>query len=212
MRQNSNYAQLILCGGEGRRMAPAYSQKALAIFNGRPLIEHALDKQIPQNDAVLISCGPPHSESHSKAPQHAIQTVLDNSPIACKPLNDGSEQHLGPLAGILSGLEYCIQHRPDCQYLLVSPVDTPKQPPDLGLQLLNAVHAQGDQIIVSECRGRTHPLHSLWPVRAHHSLGRYLDRGERRVMGFIEHFGVQRLAFPDSEAFRNINSPEDLSS
>lgn len=212
MQERSSYAQLILCGGEGRRMASAYEHKALAVFQGRTLIEHTLDKQIPSHDAILLSCGPALGhEPDSAKKQQALSEILSLGNIPCEPIFDQSEQHLGPLAGILSGLEYCIQHRPQCQHLLVCPVDTPEQPSGLGKALLALATSHPEHIIVSECQGRTQPLHSLWPIALHRRLEQYLNSGERRVMGFIKASPYQTLRFPDSEAFRNINSPEDLS-
>ncbi|GAA6152520.1 molybdenum cofactor guanylyltransferase [Pseudoteredinibacter isoporae] len=208
-----NYAQLILCGGEGRRMASAYAQKALAEFHGHPLLSHALSKQQASTEAVLVSCGPkPAHHTEITLRHEAMQALLNDSKVPTETLYDASDLHLGPLAGIFSGLDYCIQQRPYCEHLLVSPVDTPRQAPDLGQQLLAASRQAPKHIIVSECEGRLHPLHSLWPVAAYQSLEDYLSRGERRVMGFIERFGYESLNVPDPDSFQNINSPEDLSS
>ncbi|WP_299982694.1 molybdenum cofactor guanylyltransferase [uncultured Pseudoteredinibacter sp.] len=204
-----NCASVILCGGQGRRMKQAYDNKALAQYRGRSLLEHALQKQM--NGNVLLSCGP---KPFSAEIENALKTIIQQAPLKPTLLYDGSTEHQGPLAGILSALEFCTLKRPDIDALLVSPIDTPRQTPSLNKQLLKEAELgnseQRSNIILAECAGRTHPLHSLWPLSCLTELKTYLESGERRVMGFIRQWGYRSVNFDNAESFKNINSPEDL--
>lgn len=204
-----NCASVILCGGEGRRMKQAYDNKALAQYQGRSLLEHALEKQM--EGVILLSCGP---KPLSAALEKKLETTIGQLPREPSLLCDESKEHQGPLAGILSALEYCAQQLPEIDVLLVSPIDTPRQTPSLHKQLLKRAELgnseQRSNIILAECAGRSHPLHSLWPINCLTELRAYLESGERRVMGFIRQWGYHSVNFDNAESFKNINSPEDL--
>lgn len=204
-----NCASVILCGGEGKRMKQAYDNKALAEYQGRSLLEHALEKQT--EGVILLSCGP---KLFSKVIENELETVIGQLPLEPTLLYDDSKEHQGPLAGILSALEYCAQQLPEIDALRISPIDTPRQTPSLHKQLLKEAELgnseQRSNILLAECAGRTHPLHSLWPINCLTELRAYLESGERRVMGFIRQWGYRSVNFENAESFKNINSPEDL--
>lgn len=190
-------------------MKQAYDNKALAQYQGRSLLEHALEKQM--EGVIILSCGP---KPFSKVIEKELETVIGRLPLEPTLLYDGHREHQGPLAGILSAIEYCTLERPEIDALFVSPIDTPSQRPSLHKQLLKEAELgnseQRSNIILAECAGRTHPLHSLWPLSCLSELKAYLESGERRVMGFIRQWGYRSVNFENAESFKNINSPEDL--
>lgn len=189
-------------------MAPAFTHKALAIYHNKTLLEHALTRLSAPTENTLISCGPISKQSlwhHELAPR------LSDLGINSRAVFDSSEQHQGPLAGILSGLQYCQRNRPSTMMLLVSPVDTPKQPLNLAQKLLNQYSVSPGKIIAAQVKGRIQPLHSLWPITALGPLNSYLEQGERKVMAFLSSHGFSTVDFSNTEEFSNINTPDDLS-
>lgn len=188
-------------------MAPAYAFKALALFQGKPLLEHALTNLDKTPDDILISCGPRNRQTLW---EDQLVPMLSSINISNQPVFDHSDQQQGPLAGILSGLQYCQQHRPDCEALLISPVDTPKQPRELPERLLSQYSFAPKKIISAQANGRIQPLHSLWPLAALDPLRDYLEKGERRVMAFLSSYGYHTVDFQHTDDFHNINTPDDL--
>ncbi|MBB3194036.1 molybdenum cofactor guanylyltransferase [Roseateles terrae] len=80
---------LILCGGRGSRMGGV--DKPLEVFQGRPLVQHVLDRMAPQvGGRVLIS-----ANRH-----HEVYAALGYPVVA-----DGLSDFQGPLAGMLAGME-----------------------------------------------------------------------------------------------------------
>jgi molybdenum cofactor guanylyltransferase len=55
-----------------------------------------------------------------------------------------------------------------------------------------------------------HPTFGLWPVELRDDLRAALAAGLRKVVAWTEPHGCARARFPDSQAFFNVNTPEDL--
>lgn len=99
----------IYAGGNSRRFG---SDKALALLAGKPLIEHVIDRLLPQVQALVI-CGR-YLPSH---PQ-----------VEDRPARD-----LGPLGALCGALDYAAAHHFDA--VLTSGCDLPYLPIDLGERL-----------------------------------------------------------------------------
>lgn len=101
----------VLAGGQSRRFG---SDKAVATWRGRPLIDHVIASLRSQVDTLLI-CG---REWHREmwTPDH--------------PRPD-----LGPLGGINAALAHAARH--DMDYVLTVPCDVPTLPPALLRQLIS---------------------------------------------------------------------------
>lgn len=99
----------IIAGGRSSRFG---SDKACALLNGRPLLDHVLVGLRDQTDAIVI-CG---------------QDVS-----GCVSLADRPRPEMGPLAGLASALFYAAQHGFDG--VLTSACDTPLVPEDLAERL-----------------------------------------------------------------------------
>lgn len=102
----------IVAGGRSTRFG---SDKALAVLDGRPLIEHVIAGMAPQVDEILV-CGREWS---------GLPSVPD------RPRPD-----LGPLGGIAAALAYAGQHGFDM--VLTAGCDVLPVPPDLAARLLPA--------------------------------------------------------------------------
>jgi molybdopterin-guanine dinucleotide biosynthesis protein A len=100
---------IVLAGGAARRFG---SDKALALIDGRPLIEHAIAALAPVVDRIAISG----------------RTYKDYSGLPDRP-----EPGLGPLGGLNAALHHAADH--GFAGVLSVPCDVPAYPPGLLTQL-----------------------------------------------------------------------------
>ncbi len=95
----------VLAGGASRRFG---SDKAQALIDGRPMLDHVLDALRPQVDAVVV-CGR----------QWRGEVMLD----------DLRSERIGPLAGLEAALDHAARH--GFAAVLTVPVDSLPLPADL---------------------------------------------------------------------------------
>lgn len=179
---------VILAGGRATRMGG--HDKGLIALNGEPLYLHVLSRLKAQVNEVMISA-------------NRNQTMYAQS--GCRIISDVDTSFPGPLAGILSGL-----HASPSEWVAFVPCDVPALPCDLVNRLwqareeANAAYATDGE--------RPHPTLVLINKNLIESLEAYLHLGNRKLMLFMEQVGANAVSFSDQpEAFRNMNSPEDLS-
>ncbi|MBE7181025.1 MAG: molybdenum cofactor guanylyltransferase MobA [Terriglobus roseus] len=183
---------LILAGGRARRMGGG--DKTLLRLGGRTLLEQVVERLGPQCGAGL-----------------ALSANGDPARFAGFPgpiLPDPLPGQLGPLAGVLAGLEYAAAHG-IAQVVSVSG-DAPFLPEDLVVRLQVAMPGSG--LAFAASGARQHPTIALWPPAVRVDLRTYLERGERRVGAFIECRGAVAATWPivPADPFLNVNTPEDL--
>ncbi len=177
---------LILAGGEGRRVGGA--DKGLLDYRGKPLVAHVIDRLAPQVDALLIS---------------ANRNLDDYLDFGYPVLTDASAERLGPLAGIAAGLRAC-----ETPWLVVCPCDCPHLPLDLVAQLMAGI---GDApLAIATTPEGTQPTFILCRRGLLPALDVWLAAGERKVMGWCRAQGAIEVDFPDSAAFANFNTLQDI--
>lgn len=115
----------------------------------------------------------------------------------------------GPLEGLASGLAAVRADR-----VLLAACDMPFLPEAL-LRFLAAQPDVADVIVPCGPSGRE-PLLALYHRRLLPALHVALERGERRMMGFLASSGARLIPWtvvraydPEGRAFRNLNRPED---
>lgn len=177
---------LILAGGEGRRVGGA--DKGLLDYRGKPLVAHAIERLAPQVGTLLLS-----------ANRHLDDYLDFGYPV----LTDASVDRLGPLAGIQAGLAAC-----ETPWLAVCPCDGPQLPLDLVARLMAGIGQAA--LAIAATRDGAQPTFMLCRRDLLPQLTAYLDAGERRVAAWCRARGAVEVAFPDSAAFRNLNTPADL--
>lgn len=187
---------VILAGGLARRMGGG--DKPLIELGGRPILAHVIERLRPQCAALALNAnGDP-----ARFGAFGLAVVAD-------PL----EGFVGPLAGVLAGLDYFAHEPPGAGAVLSVPGDTPFLPRDLAAHLARAREQAGAEIAVASSGGRVHHAVALWPASLREPLRRALaDEGERRVSAFIARHSnvvVDWLAEP-FDPFFNVNRPEDL--
>jgi molybdopterin-guanine dinucleotide biosynthesis protein A len=186
---------VILAGGKATRMAG--QPKGLLPLGDTTLIRQVIKRAAPQVDHLLIS-------SNDPLPEY-IQTGL---PV----IADNKAGHLGPLAGIVTAMEWASKTAPDAEWLVSFAVDTPFFPLDLVNRLQQAAQAKVD-IIYPEHGGYRHPTLSLWRISQAPALKQALIDDQLYKMGAwlkrAPSLAVDLNPLPD-HSFFNINTPEDL--
>ena len=177
---------LILAGGEARRMGGL--DKTLLRVGGVTLLDHVIARLRPQVSHLALSAnGDP-----ARFDGCGLPVLTDATP------------GLGPLAGVLSGLEWA--DALGCDALLTVPGDTPFIPDDLARRLLPAP-------AVAASGGRVHHAVALWAVSCRMALRAHLRAGgTRSVSGFGRTLPMREVVFAqaDGDPFFNVNTPEDL--
>ena len=196
---------VVLAGGEGRRMGPG-PLKPLRPLAGRPLVAHVVERLRPQvMDLVVVANDPLPGLDRLGVP-----VVPDPPEILRAAAREG--RRLGPLAGVLAGMEWARRHHPHAGWILTAPADTPFLPLDLSVRLCGHMHVpEPDVLMVRHGRRREHTL-AVWSVGLADDLRRaILGEGMRRVEAFAGRYRLAELAWPGSAApFLNVNTPAEL--
>lgn len=180
---------IILSGGRATRMNSI--DKGLVLLQQKPLVQHLIERLIPQVDEILIN---------------ANREIAQYQTFGYTVLQDEIKGFLGPLAGFNIGLKHA-KH----DYLLTVPCDSPLLPLDLVQRLMVALLKHHADIAVASSDGNTHPVFSLCKKSVLPSLTAYLELGERRVSAWQKSQHYIEVDFSDcGEAFINLNTPDDL--
>jgi molybdenum cofactor guanylyltransferase len=197
---------VILAGGEGRRMGPG-ALKPLRLLAGRPMVAHVVERLRPQvMDLVVIANDPAPAFRTLQAP-----VIPDPPDIERRARKDGRK--LGPLAGILAGMEWARAHHPHAGWILTAPADVPFLPLDLTVRLCGLMHVpEPDVLMVRHGRRREHTI-AVWSVKLAADLRHaILYEGVRRVEDFARRHAFTELVWPDgTAAFLNVNTPVEFS-
>ncbi len=194
-------AGVLMAGGQSRRMGGG--DKCLRPLAGKPILTHVIDRVRPQvGPLVLNANGDP------------ARFAGFGLPVVADAVGDFA----GPLAGVLTGLEWAAEQAPGCTWLASFATDAPFLPEDLVARLLAAVEAEGGEMACAASQGRDHPVFGLWPLRLRHELRRAMVAEDmRKVDLWTARFKLVRVDFPLVETpagpldpFFNANRPEDL--
>ncbi|CAN5861296.1 molybdenum cofactor guanylyltransferase MobA [soil metagenome] len=197
---------VVLAGGEGRRMGPG-PVKPLRLLDGRPLVAHVVERLRPQvMDLVVVANDPLPG-------LRALKVAMIADPPDIQQAAEREGRRLGPLAGILAGMEWARAHHPHAGWILTAPTDTPFLPLDLTVRLCGLMHVpEPDVLMVRHGKRREHTL-AVWSVKLAADLRRaLLEEGLRRVETFAERYVLAELVWPGGAApFLNVNTPAELS-
>lgn len=186
---------MILAGGLASRMGGG--DKALIEAAGETMLSRVVARLAGQCETTLLNAnGDPARFSAYGLPV----------------LADVVEGYCGPLAGVLTGLEWLRRQAPDRRWLLTVAADTPLFPLDLASRLGCAAAAENAEIAVACSDGRTHPVFGLWSVELAEDLRRaILQDGERRLNAWVKSRRLATVAWPTTpyDPFFNVNTPDD---
>lgn len=197
---------VVLAGGEGRRMGPGVL-KPLRVLAGRPMVAHVVERLRPQVMELVIVANDP-------APEFcALGVPVISDPADVQEAAQREGRRLGPLAGILAGMEWALEHHPHCGWIVTAPADVPFLPLDLTVRLCGLMHVpEPDVLMVRHGKRREHTL-AVWSVKLARDLRRaILEEGMRRVETFAQRYAFEELVWPGNAApFLNVNTPAELS-
>ena len=195
MQKNEQISALILAGGRGSRMG--HVDKGLQPFRGTTMVQHVLERLAPQVGSVAIN---------------ANQNLAAYAAFGVPVWPDETTGFAGPLAGLEAGLRQCAT-----PYLVSAPCDSPFLPADLASRLFDALQSQGADVALAVTqeagmRKQPHPVFCLVKTSLLPVLSRYLLEGGRKMDGWYADLKVAEVLFEDSDAFRNINTLDELHS
>lgn len=193
---NPHVAGVILAGGLSRRMGGG--DKCLRPIGGQPILARIIERARPQVAALVLNAnGDP------------ARFAAFDLPVAA----DVVEGFAGPLAGVLTGLEWAARHAPQCRWVASFASDAPFLPRDLVARLLTAVERVGADLACAASLAQAHPVFGLWRVDLAEPLRRALvEEGIHKVDRWTARYKLVQVEFPAEpvDPFFNTNSPEDL--
>ncbi|HET7364051.1 MAG TPA: molybdenum cofactor guanylyltransferase MobA [Burkholderiales bacterium] len=178
---------IILAGGLGRRMGGV--DKGLQLLHGKPMIAHVLARLAPQVADIVINA----NQNHERYAAFGHRVVPDEI-----------SGFAGPLAGLHAGL------RAVAQPLAVTvPCDSPFLPADLVARLQSRLG--NNDLAVAKTGDQPHPVFALVRRTVVDNLQVFLASGGRKIDAWYASLKVVEVLFDDeADAFRNINTPEEL--
>lgn len=187
-------AGVIVAGGKGLRLG---GDKPLRAFGGATLLKAVIERAGPQVDQLAIN-----------APREALSRYRALLEDDFEILTDDEPGDIGPLAGILAGLDWA--ERRHAAWLATFPSDTPFLPRYLVERLLAS--SRGSVPVAASDGERLHGLCAVWPVRSRAALRDAVHNAEMRSLRqAIAHLGGVECVFEGRAAdFMNVNTPEDL--
>ena len=171
--------------------------KNLRLLGGRPILDRVIERLQPQVGRLILNA--------NGDPGRFARTGLPVVP-------DSVEGFVGPLAGVLAGLDWAAASVPSAMWIVTAATDAPFLPADLVARLVVATE-EGAELVCAASHGQPHPVIGLWAVRLREDLRRaVVEEGLRKVDAWTARHRLAVVDFPafPVDPFFNINSPEDL--
>ena len=192
----SDVVGVLLAGGQSRRMGGG--DKCLRTLGGKTLLSHVIDRAQPQVGSLILNAnGDP-----SRFAKFDLTVVTD--------VFAGFH---GPLAGVLTGMEWTMTHVPDANWIATFATDAPFFPSDLVVKLATGIESGKAQLACAKSGDRTHPVFGLWPLTLVDDLRTALvDEELRKIDAWTARYSLVEVPFPTDpfDPFFNLNRPEDL--
>lgn len=185
---------VLLAGGQSRRMGGG--DKNQLELGGKSLMQHVLDRVERAGGPTVINAnGDPRRYASYDLP--VIADVIDG--------------YAGPLAGILTGLEWMARHYPHCTHMVSLATDAPFLPTDMARRLYTGVGPDAS-IVQAQSNGQRHPVFAIWPVALAADLRRAVcDEGVRKIDNYTDCHSCNVVSFSGTpDPFLNLNRPEDF--
>lgn len=187
---------VLLAGGLARRMGGG--DKPMKTIGGRTILERVIARLAPQCDGLILNAnGDP-----ARFAAFGLPVVADTV-----------EGFAGPLAGVLTALDWAAEHRPDVEWVLSAATDCPFLPRDLVERLQRARIAEDAQLAVAASGDQTHPVIGLWNVALRSDLRHALVIEDmRKIDRWTARYKLATVTWPDKpiDPFFNANTVEDV--
>ncbi len=187
---------LLLAGGQARRMGGI--DKGLSVIGGRSMIELIIERAQSQVSTLIINANG-NTERFKKFGFEVIPDVIKG--------------FAGPLAGVLTGLEWAKSNAPEINWVATFPTDAPFMPLDLVQRLIAAIDRNNADLACARSNGRSHPVFGIWPVYLADDLRHAMENEKlRKIDSWTARYNIVEVDFLDKpqDPFFNINKPEHL--
>lgn len=187
---------VLLAGGLSRRFHGG--DKCLQVLGGITLLERIAALAAPQVGALVLNI----NGDAGRFPDLGL-------PV----LSDTLAGHAGPLAGVLSAMDFASEHIPDARWVATFATDAPFVPNNWVGCVLAAVTREQARLGTVTSKARRHPVIGLWPVSLRTELRHALEvDGVRKVAAWTSGYKVATVdfEFEHIDPFFNINTPDDL--
>jgi len=187
-------AATLLAGGQARRMGGG--DKNLMMLAGKPVLRHVLDRVDFADRPLMIN-------ANGDPARYAAFCL----PV-CADVIDG---YAGPLAGILTGLEWVAANHSDCSHMVSLATDAPFLPVNL-IAVLESAIGDGAEIAQAMSLHQRHPVFAIWPVAIAGALrDAVIDEGVRKIDDFTARYHCVTVEFAGTpDPFMNLNRPDDF--
>ena len=189
---------VILAGGKSNRMSG--QDKSFIELGEKSLIQHVIERARPQVVELIINT---NNRGDPRYTNFHLPVLADTSP----------DKFAGPLAGILTGMDYITKTRPNFSQLASFPVDSPFCPQDLVTRLDEALQLHQAKIAIPRYRGQVHWVTGVWSTDLRDNLHTFLvERRQRKMQDWVQQQSFCVVDFDDYhvDPFCNINTPQDL--
>ncbi|MGD9837135.1 MAG: molybdenum cofactor guanylyltransferase MobA [Afipia sp.] len=187
---------VLLAGGLARRMGGG--DKPMKTIGGRTILERVITRLAPQCDGLILNAnGDP-----ARFASFGLPVVADTV-----------EGFAGPLAGVLTALDWAAAHRPDIEWVLSIATDCPFLPRDLVARLQQARIEEQAQLAVASSGDQTHPVIGLWNVALRGELRHALVVEDiRKIDRWTARYKLATVNWPvlPLDPFFNANTVEDI--
>ncbi len=209
--RNDMILGLILAGGQNRRMGP-HPKWQLPLAN-KTIMEHIIQRLTPQVHSIVIN------GSHTGLAQYS-HPVIEDVTLSHISDQDNANNAYGPLAGLLTGLQYAKLQGLD--WVASCPCDSPFLPEDYVKTLTNGMNSllASDYNIEPTCAiirqdKQAHYVFGLWSIKLIEPLRQFLILDDTRAIKHWlttlgEHCLLIDYPLTPSLGFFNINTPEEL--
>jgi len=189
----------IIAGGSSKRFG---SDKALAEFQGKPLISHMMDIARRISSTIIVAVSDEEQEQK-------LKPYIENAKIVTDP----EDEPKCALTGALTAFEHT-----ETSHVILLPVDAPLAVPDLLKMLIRLSPGHG-AVIPSWPSGYIEPLHSVYHAEHAYTLGlEIMEKGLRKMSALIDK--LQHVLYvstetlnqfdPELDTFVNFNTPQEL--
>lgn len=192
-------AGIILAGGRATRMG-GQDKGLLSLAEGHCLLNEVVARLTPQVEAIAINA--------NGDPERFAAFDFEVLP-------DSIDGFVGPLAGVLAGLDWAAGH--GYTHVVSVAADTPFFPETLTRMLRENAGISGLALAASRDESGKlwrQPTFGLWPVTLRDDLRGALIEGLRKIVIWTDRHDAGLAEFPmdnnGNDPFFNVNTPEDL--
>ena len=186
---------VLLAGGQSRRMGGG--DKCLREIAGRSVLARIVERIAPQVERLVLNA----NGDTTRFAAFGLETVPD-------AIGDFA----GPLAGVLTGMEWAAAAGAGFTHILTVPTDAPFLPRDLARRLAAPIAAGEADMTCASSDGQAHPVVGVWPISLSGDLKRAMvEEDIRKVDRWTARYRLTQVDFgcEPFDPFFNMNRPED---